>query len=196
MSLLTLTTELEAVNIILGTIGEAPVNTLEGTVPNDVSIALSTLNEISRDVQKRGYWFNTERDYPLPRSSPSNEIPVPTNAVSVEISRWEYDDCDPIVRGTKLYDRKNHTYTFTKDVKAERIVFLLPFTELSEATRRYVTIKAARVFQTRVLGSDTLHAYTQQEEFSAWRDFLAESTETEDLNVFRNPQTAAILRRS
>ena len=37
------TTELEAINIMLAAIGEAPVNSLTGQVPVDVRIAQSTL---------------------------------------------------------------------------------------------------------------------------------------------------------
>ena len=40
------TTELEAVNSMLATIGEAPVNSITGTLPLDASLAKNTLNEI------------------------------------------------------------------------------------------------------------------------------------------------------
>ena len=54
-------TELEAVNILLTTIGEAPVNTLTGNQVTDVSIANQVLNEVSREVQSQGWHFNTEQ---------------------------------------------------------------------------------------------------------------------------------------
>ena len=59
------TTELEAINIMLAAIGEAPVNTLTGTLPVDVKIAQSTLVEINKAVQAEGWSFNTETDVTL-----------------------------------------------------------------------------------------------------------------------------------
>ena len=53
-------TELEAVNVLLTTIGETPVNTLTGNQVTDVTIAKQVLNEISREVQAQGWHFNTE----------------------------------------------------------------------------------------------------------------------------------------
>ena len=40
------TTELEAVNTLLHTIGEAPVNSLTGTLPIDATLANNTLSEV------------------------------------------------------------------------------------------------------------------------------------------------------
>ena len=53
------TTQLEAVNTLLHTIGEAPVNSLTGTLPIDATLALNTINEISREVQAAGWHFNS-----------------------------------------------------------------------------------------------------------------------------------------
>ena len=47
-------TEIDAVNFILGAIGQAPVTTLEATNP-DVAIAYQTLQEVSREVQAEGW---------------------------------------------------------------------------------------------------------------------------------------------
>ena len=51
MSITAATTELEAINIMLAAIGEAPVNKLTGTLPVDVKIAQNLLNEQSKSVQ-------------------------------------------------------------------------------------------------------------------------------------------------
>ena len=44
-------TELEAVNVLLTTIGEAPVYSLSGKQTTDVAIAQQVLNEVNREVQ-------------------------------------------------------------------------------------------------------------------------------------------------
>ena len=61
------TTELESINIMLAAIGEAPVNSLTGTVPVDVRLAQSTLTEVNKEIQSEGWSFNTEIDVTLVR---------------------------------------------------------------------------------------------------------------------------------
>ena len=56
--------ELQAVNQILASVGQAPVTTLEQTNP-DVAIAYNTLQQVSREVQAEGWTFNREYRYPL-----------------------------------------------------------------------------------------------------------------------------------
>ena len=62
---LTKTTELEAVNIMLSAIGEAPVSSLENTQLEDVAVAQNILNETIVDVQSTGYNFNTEYNFKI-----------------------------------------------------------------------------------------------------------------------------------
>ena len=59
---ITPTTELEAVNIMLSVIGEAPVNTITGTNSVDVSVAKNVLDETSMSVQGMGWNFNTHKN--------------------------------------------------------------------------------------------------------------------------------------
>ena len=56
---ITPTTELQAVNTMLSTIGEAPVNSITGTTTVDVSVAKNILDETSMSVQSQGWNFNT-----------------------------------------------------------------------------------------------------------------------------------------
>ena len=74
-SITTRTTELEAVNTMLSTIGEAPVNSLTGSLPTDASMAKNILNEVNREVQSGGWKFNTSYKSTLSRDT-NNKIPV------------------------------------------------------------------------------------------------------------------------
>ena len=65
MTVTTRTTELEAVNTILSTIGEAPINSLTGTLPVDATTAKNILSEINREVQSAGWKWNTHYKVPL-----------------------------------------------------------------------------------------------------------------------------------
>ena len=103
------TTELEAVNSMLRTIGASPVSTLEDNGVVDAVMALQTLRDVSRDVQSQGLHFNTERNYPLAPSYPlPGELTLPANCLRVDpIDTWT----DLVQRGLRLYDPIRHTYS-------------------------------------------------------------------------------------
>jgi len=168
LSLYHVTTELEAVNVMLGTIGEQPVNSLDISTISEVSIASDMLYEVSREVQTRGWSFNEEDEYTL--SVSEGEIPLPTNCLKVVCS----GETDWIVRrGNRLYNRTDHTFTFAADVEAS-IVFFLPFTDLPQAARNYITLRTARKFQVRILGSDSIEKFTEIDENQAGLTLCAE----------------------
>jgi hypothetical protein len=171
LSVLHPTTELEAVNVMLGTIGEQPVNSLDISTISEVSIASGMLYEVSREVQTRGWSFNEETEYPLALSG--GEIPLPINCLKVVVT----GESDWIIRrGSRLYNRTEHTYTFTAGVDST-IVFFLPFTELPQAMRNYITLRTARKFQVRILGSDSIEKFTEVDENQAWLTLCAEEVD-------------------
>ena len=166
------TTELECINIMLAAIGEAPVNSLTGTVPVDVRIAQSTLTEVNKQVQSEGWSFNTELDVTLTRNA-SNNIVLGTDVLRVDAQTHDHPSIDPIQRGLKLYDRKNNTFIFDEDIRCT-VVYFRSFNELPEQARSYMTIKAARVFVDRLISDQSLRTYTQEDEIRA-RSVLMET---------------------
>ena len=166
------TTELEAINIMLAAIGESPVNTLTGTLPADVVMARSTLTEVNKEVQSEGWSFNTETDLTLTRDG-SNQISLPANVLRVDANIHQHPTIDPIQRGLKLYDRQNNKYEFDEDLICT-VVYFREFNEITEQARRYINIKAARVFVDRLIGDQGLRTYTQEDETRA-RAILTES---------------------
>lgn len=174
------TTELEAINTMLSTIGESPVNTVEDTGNVDVVIARQILQSVSREVQARGWHFNTEKNYNITPNS-DGYLVLPTTVLKVD-TVYPDDSKDVVVRGSKLYDRENHTYVFTDAVKVDMTV-LLTFDELPEVARNYVTIRASRIFQERVVGSDTLQAFNSQDEARAMVSLMEYEADTADLNI-------------
>ena len=166
------TTELECINIMLAAIGEAPVNSLTGTVPVDVRIAQSTLIEVNKQVQSEGWSFNTEIDVTLTRDG-SNNIPLGTDVLRVDAQTHDHPSIDPIQRGLKLYDRKNNTFVFDEDIRCT-VVYFRSFDELPEQARSYMTIKAARIFVDRFVSDQSLRTYTEGDEIRA-RSVLMET---------------------
>ena len=174
------TTELEAINTMLSTIGESPVNMVEDTGNVDVVIARQILQTASREVQARGWHFNTEINYTITPDS-DGYLVLPKTVLKVD-TVYPDSSKDVVVRGSRLYDREKHTYVFTDAVKVDMTI-LLTFDELPEVARNYVTIRASRIFQERVVGSDTLHAFNSQDEARAMVSLMEYEADTADLNI-------------
>lgn len=179
---LTLTTELDAINIMLGTIGESPINSLDAaTGVVDAVTARSILAEVAVQVQEEGWHFNTEYEFVLSPDAGTQEIYVAPNTIEVDVSPYT-TDVDVAIRGNRLYDRQNKTYKFSQDIKAD-LTILLEFNELPQAARHYITIRSARVFQQRVVGSQLLGAYTEQDEARALRAMRRYEAKSGDYNI-------------
>jgi len=167
---------------MLSVIGEAPVNTLEGDLPADAEMAKHILGEVSREVQAKGWYFNTEYNYPLSPNE-NGEIVLPNNAVHVDISLDWNGGLEAVPRGHRLYNLIDHSFIFTGKVYVD-IVFLLPFEQLPQAARHYITIRAARKFHDRVVGSDTLHDFAVKDELDALTKLQHEDSRLADRSIF------------
>jgi len=190
--LVTPTTELEAVNECLANIGQSPVASVSGDLGVDAELAKSLVEATSRELQARGFYWNTEKDYTLTPNS-DDEIVLPSNTLSVELMADEKWDKDYIQRGTRLYDRKNHTYTITESVDVV-IVLGLNFTDLPETARRYIALRAARIFQNRVEGAND--EQDLESEQRAYADLITEDMRIQDNNMIKdNYETYDMLRR-
>ena len=188
-----LTTELNAVNTILGVAGQSPVNSLDDSNSVDVATARNILDETSRDVQTQGWHFNTEFGVELTRDS-DDEINLAANILQIDVEPNCHWDIDPIQRGNRLYDVKNRAYKFKKNLKAE-VVYFLSFTEIPQAARHYIAIKAARLFQDRQVGSKTKHDFTEQDEARAKARLMNANMRSGDYNIFRgDPNLARTVR--
>lgn len=108
----------DAINICLSCIGETPVDSPNNTSTN-VVLSKQIIEEVSRDVQSKGWWFNTTGSNIFIRSITSGT------------------DTD----GNNSFD-----------------------SNIPEEARRYISIRAARVLQSRFLGSEELQKFSFQEE--------------------------------
>ena len=178
------TTELESVNIMLAAIGESPINSLSGTLPVDARLAQSTLKEVNKDVQSEGWSFNTEIDVTFTRDATTKLISLPTNILRIDPNIHQHPSIDAIQRGSKLYDRLNNKYEFDEDLICT-VVYFRDFDEIPEPARRYITIKAARVFVDRLVSDDGLRSYTQQDETRARAILMETDLSNADHNVLR-----------
>lgn len=189
MQALAALTELDSVNIMLSTIGESPVSSLSSSETTvDVSLARQILREITIQVQATGWHFNTEKEWLLP---PNTEgiISIPANCVQIDSSGKDAS-LDVAQRGGQLYSRTAHTNIFTDSVCVDMII-LLEFTDLPQAARNYIAIRAARVFQQRMIGSESLAAYTDRDEAKARAALKKLDANNADYNILTDSWSVA-----
>lgn len=188
------TARIDAVNTMLSVIGEAPVNDLSASSSTaDVIIAQNILDEVSREIQSHGWSFNREVKVDLVPSS-ANNITVSESAASVEIERGDSPLTEYVLRGNRLYDKTNHTYTITRTLKAT-VIYMLDWDELPQAARNYIMIRAARRFQDRVVGSEKHHQFNQVDEFQALVSLRSYEADTADYSIFDNYDVLRVVDR-
>ena len=185
----TLTSKLNAVNTMLGYITEAPVNSIADTaaLPPSAAIAKGILDEVSREVQQDGWHFNTAQNYTLEANN-NNEFVLPDNTLQVDSVDHSYD---VVQRGTKLFDRENYTSEFTVEELEVDITFLLDFEELPEQARRYITLKASRVFANRLIGSREIESLIYRDEIMAKASMQEAEGNNSDRTIFDNYDAAS-----
>jgi hypothetical protein len=196
MTTQTRTSELEAVNTILSTIGESPLNTLSGSLPVDGTIAKNVLSEVSREVQSQGWHFNTHYKVTLTRDT-DNKIPLATNIVRVEVDPRRYSKVsyDIVQRNNFLYNLAKNEETFDTNFQDATAVYLLPFDEIPEQAKRYITIRSARIFHDRTLGANTIHKFSQEDEAKALSILKQAESHTGDYSIFDTPEQAYTIIR-
>lgn len=184
----TYTTELEAVNTMLRYIGEAPVNSITGeSLPISAVMAVSVLDDVSRECQTEGWHFNTAPKVTLSPDSITKEIVVAANVVKADPNDLHKDY---VLRGTKLFDRENNTYEFDADVEVNTTE-LLDWDLLPEAARRYFTLRASRILCAQMLNSRELEALIARDEYMAKAELMESDSGASDRTIFDNFDTGA-----
>lgn len=187
-----LTSELDAINLMLEAVGETPIeeSQINSNTLTYVVKARSILTQVNREVQSVGWHFNTEHDYPLTRNA-DNQLVLPANTLRADTSKIE-NYKDVVQRGVFLYDRENRVYTFDADVKLDMVI-LLPFCNLPEYARFYIALRAARRLHDRTLTSDKLHMYTEQDEMGALAIMQEADGDTGDYNMLSDSYSVSCI---
>lgn len=183
----TRTTKLESINTMLSTIGEAPVNSLTGTLPTDATMAINILDEVNREVQSQGWKFNSSYKVTLTRDT-NNKIPIGNDVMHIEFNhlRENRSSYDPVLRGSFLYNLVDESFVWDKNFDNVRVIFLIPFEDTIEQARRFITIRASRIFHDRTLGANALHRFSQQDELRALSFLKQAEASTADHNIFNS----------
>jgi len=182
-------TELEAVNLMLSVIGEAPINSFSDETIDDIALARTVLDDTLKETLELGWHVNTDEEYPL---TPDGDgfINLPANVARVDIDRrHQHSQPDVVQRGSRLYDRDDRTYVFTAPIKVT-VIWYLAYDEVDPATKRFVAIRAARKFAERTVGAPDISGFTERDELEAKARMLEAESDVSDHN-FMNEYTAA-----
>ncbi len=187
------TTTLQAVNVILEAMGSRTIASLDSQ-GTDAEIAIARLGEANLEVQAEGWSFNTEEDYPIDPTV-SGEIVLPKNAIRIRKVYFDGGwDKKLVVRGGKLYDRKNHTFNVGITVKVDLTV-ALDFEDIPQAARTYITLRAARRAAAGKLVSPTVYQFTHADELEARIRMEQEDDDADPKSMRDNPHVAYVRRR-
>ncbi|MAK29813.1 hypothetical protein [Acinetobacter sp.] len=193
-------THLNAINTMLSAIGESPTTRtiLDAESSADVVMAKQILDEVNKEVQAQGWHFNTEYEVEFTPDGSTKHIVLGTNIARIDLAPDNEDGRDVIVKYTsgeyRLYDKKDKTYEFSGTVKAT-VVYFYDFIHIPHAAQHYITIKASRVYQDRLAGTQTHHAFSMQDEFRALADLKDWEGATADHYIFDTISTFRVIKR-
>jgi hypothetical protein len=152
---------LDAVNILLETINEQPI---EDEADFDVIIeartARSKLYEVKRAVLSEEWDFNRDTNYVFPTDN-EGMIAVPSNVLDISGNNG-----DVIMRNWRLYSKSRQSHIFDEAVTCD-VVWDMPFNSLSHPIRHYITIRAARIFSARLIGDSAAIQFNEIDEEDA-----------------------------
>lgn len=191
------TSKLSAVNTLLAIIGEAPVNSLNPPLTGDASLAERTLDEVSREVQGAGWSWNTMLYDSIPLDASTGQSQLPGNTLAVRFNPLSYPTQRFVLRGLRLYDRIKNTYDLrtslgvvmtgnNSDLVAE-LVEELVWDSIPETGRRYIMIRAGRIFANRAVTSSSIESYTQEDEANALQILKRTEDMAQNYNFISGP---------
>lgn len=189
--------ELDALNVILRALGRMPVNSTDpADLTPDALFSLEELRYVNRFVQNQGWHWNTERSVKLVKDV-SNKVPVTDDVSRLDNAKRagpRMGGVDPIIRKDgdgirKLWDknaqaRDENPFDFSKvsEVRVD-LVRLLDFEDTPDSFRHYVTIRAARNVQARLISDPALYRFTLDDEARALTILAKDELDTSDANA-------------
>ena len=189
MTTIALITELEIVNSVLSAVGDSPVSSLNDSY-QPVFIIKEMMNNISRDLQTKQYWFNTEYDMTLTPNTETNKIILPYNILNFLPCKTRY-----VARGLTVYDRLNRTTTITDDIVATYTV-MLAFDSLPQQARKFIQAAARQQYNNEYFGEESLKRDLQKEFSEAKIELDRVHLDNEDINVFNSAKSYNIAYRN
>lgn len=195
---LDVSTRLDAINYVIGSIGLAPVEA-EDAYNLDVAQASQLIDAVSRDIQNNrgsGFWFNREKNWKLSPDPVTGTLSVPNVALSIYRFN-EYNQQQKIAtRGRQLYDTEEHGFDMRPLVNSDGYVRLmiitqLDFEDLPQTAKWAITTMAAVKFASRVeMDMNRVQVLGQEAQDAMW-SLESEETSQANVNAFKVNGTLA-----
>ncbi|OUX86035.1 MAG: hypothetical protein CBC03_12320 [Pseudoalteromonas sp. TMED43] len=181
-------TELDAVNQILSSVGQAPVTTLDMQNP-EVYTVVETLRNTSREVQSEGWGFNSE--YHVKFTPKANkQIDIPYDVLEIDTDKNVHGDTYNVIRKEgKLYDKYHHRFSdreefeFDEDIYCD-VIYFRQFNDLPFAFQAHITAKAARKVAIKLIGSGELIQILAADEELTKAAIMQYETRQSDYSIF------------
>ena len=160
----------EAINRILTSVGEIPIdsNPSEHIKNPTVSIILRSLDDISKQLQNRGYWFNTR--YVTITPNFKQQMIVPEGTVN-----WESDTVTSYLQGDKLVKAVDgSTLWEATDKEKGKVIVLIPFELLPHSFAELVVLKANMQSYLNTFGVDEHYQVLANQVYQAEDDLTAD----------------------
>ena len=122
--------ELDAVNEVLSSVGASPISTLEDDLDVDSLNAQRILHGVSKEIQSRGYDFNTVNDITLMPDADSGLVPCPNSYL-----RYFREGKKLIRRSGYFFDIESQTNEFPEGLLVGELVKELDFDALPDVFR-------------------------------------------------------------
>lgn len=193
-----LMTELDVVNRCLATMGELPINSIEGSRNPIVTNARNAFKDKTIDEQAAGWWFNIETINLVPESPDSDGVgvyraPADTLALATDADfnpRWL------TLRGNKLYHSgKGDWYRGSQPVQV-RIVRLVPFDDLPYTAQRLIREATVFKFQQDYDGDELKIQEAQAQYSDAYTNCMSDHTRAVKANLLYKGSAARSMYRS
>lgn len=130
---------LTVVNLMLGTMGEKPLNALTDSHAM-LAAALGKLDETNRAIQSAGWWFNME-ELTLTPSNIDQSIYLPNDCLEVRTESRNYTK-----RGNRVYNLVGGTFEFANNIDVD-LIREVEFEDVPEVAASYISKMAILAFQ-------------------------------------------------
>lgn len=174
-------TKLDAVNVLIGKLGQRPVNSLETAHPL-VASALALIDRHSRKFQARKWWFNTEFPTLTPQVG-NKRITLPGDTLSVDAV-----DRTPRVaaRGRFLYNLDDSTLEFDEPLQVQ-LHRLVAFEDLPHNAAEAVLAAAVLEWLTDRDGDGEKLRVALGDKQATWAAVHAEHIRSSQRNLLTRP---------
>jgi hypothetical protein len=176
--------KLDMINDALLAIGESPF--IDGTVVDNIPVgtdgetAKRLVEKTMVEVQSRGWYFNTDYDFVLTPDI-NGFITMPPNTLRVDFGNAGNKHRYTIKNGS-IYDYLNKTFIIESELLCD-VTWLVDYAELPPEAYEYISLRAARKTQQKLIGSVETDSFTIRDETDSYVNLQRRQAQSQDYNI-------------